>query len=66
LKEELERAINLTSTNIIIGTFISENIIKDICEIENLNNGHYIIYDGYDMVLYKIKINIKNSCQCSK
>ena len=63
--EDEYKAINLTSTNIIIGTFISENIIKDICEIENINNGHYIIYDGYEMKLYSIPIISDINCKCS-
>lgn len=58
------RAINFGTTNMLTGIFITENIIKDICNIDNSTHGNYIIYDGYDMELYKILLKIDESCSC--
>lgn len=58
------KAINFGTTNILTGIFIAENIIKDICEIENKIHGRYTIYDGYDKELYKIPINTNDKCKC--
>lgn len=62
--DSLYKAINLGSTNMLTGIFISEMIIKDVCEIRNTVHGQYIIYDGYEFEINKIPIKINNDCGC--
>ncbi len=64
--DSLYKPINLGTTNMITGISISHMIVKDICKINTLIHGHYMIYDGYDFKIYKIPIKSDNNCLCSK
>ncbi len=63
-KNEFYKGVNLGSTALTLGSFISEFIIHDICGINNVIHGHYVIYDALNFEIFKIPIVIDMNCQC--
>jgi molybdopterin/thiamine biosynthesis adenylyltransferase len=65
-KKDFFKGVNLGTTVIATGNFISELIIHDICGIKNLIHGHYFIFDSYNFEIIKIPLEIDNKCECQK
>ena len=65
-RENQFQGINLGTTVIATGNFISELIIHDICDIENPTQGCYIIFDAYDFEIIKVPIEKDTDCECQK
>lgn len=63
-KDDFHKGVNLGSTVVAIGTFISEFIIHDICGIKNAIHGHYLIFDTYDFEVLKLPVDNDVNCGC--
>ena len=65
-KKDQISGINLGSTVIATGTFISELIVHDICEIKNAAHGCYCIFDSYNLEIIKVPLDVDPQCKCQK
>lgn len=59
-----QKGVVIGTTCINTGNFISEMIIRDICNIHNPFHGHYFMYDAFNFEIHRVPAKVNEKCEC--